>query len=651
MPATTRQKRFVVTGAALKQRTKMPKGKPHKERRTMTQIRSMLLASVAGLAMGLTAGGASADQLLSGSITSAGAKLEGVQVSAKKEGSTITTSVYTDQNGDYVFPPMADGKYQVWAQALGFHTVKDAVELSAAKHQDFQLAAMMDPEERYRQLPPEMMVAALPDETPEDANIKKIFTNECTGCHTPGYPLQFKFDEAGWNKIINLMKVVPGSGVYPGANAKVSKIIEFNRKELAAYLARARGPGETSMTFKDRPRPTGEAGRVVWTTYDLPLNPDAGIGTHGVRASTDVNDGSDWSLGITSKLAEMPHDGGMDFDGNVYFTNNNPNRLATIGKVNAKTGEVKWLKVDRPDGRAANAHGLARDANGDFWFDVNPGRRSLGKLDTKTEKISVYETPSSMSPLGGAVTMDVDGKGKIWASAPDGAVRFDPETEQFTDFKSLKPYNSPKGTGMTYGAAGDRDGNGWWAQMALDTIGKGDVATGKATEVSLPLIKNQLDSVTPKAREFYESYNELSFNTPLPWSQGPRRMGTDKNADVLWVGNSWGSSLARIDTKTGQTSIIPFPDPAYQPYHIAVDQHHNVWGNLWTADRITKYDPAKGEWTMFDLPTRGTEIRHISLLEKDGVTKVTVPIYRDSKMGVMTLRSEADIAALKAQAK
>ena len=32
---------------------------------------------------------------------------------------------------------------------------------------------------------------------------------------------------------------------------------------------------------------------------------------------------------------------------------------------------------------------------------------------------------------------------------------------------------------MTYGAAGDRDGNGWWAQMAFDTIGKADMATGK----------------------------------------------------------------------------------------------------------------------------------------------------------------------------
>jgi hypothetical protein len=30
---------------------------------------------------------------------------------------------------------------------------------------------------------------------------------------------------------------------------------------------------------------------------------------------------------------------------------------------------------------------------------------------------------------------------------------------------------------------------------------------------------------------------------------------------------------------------------------------------------------------------------------------VTVPIYRDSKMGVMTLRSEAEIATLRAQVK
>src|SRR5258705_5219732 len=127
----------------------------------MTHLRGKLLGSVAGHVVGFAAGGACADQLLTGSITSAsGQKLEGVQVSAKREGATITTSVYTDQNGDYFFPSMADGKYQVWAQALGFHTAKDAVELSA-RHQDFKHATNEAPEERFRQLPPEMMVAAL----------------------------------------------------------------------------------------------------------------------------------------------------------------------------------------------------------------------------------------------------------------------------------------------------------------------------------------------------------------------------------------------------------------------------------------------------------------------------------------------------------
>jgi len=612
----------------------------------MTQVRGKLFASVASLVVvGFAATTASADQLLTGSVASAaGQKLEGVLVSAKKEGSTITTNVYTDLNGEYFFPAMADGKYQVWAQSLGFKTAKGAVDLTATKHQDFQLAAITDPEERIRQLPSELLASALPEDTEADANIKRIFHNQCTGCHTPGYPLQFKFDEAGWNKVINLMKVIPA---LPGPNAKVNAIIQYNQKELSAYLARARGPGETSMKFKDRPRPTGEAARVVWTTYDLPLNPDVGIGT---QTKYNPNDGSDWNLGTTSRIGQLPHDGGMGLDGNLYYTVNAPNKVVTIGKVDGKTGEVKYLKVDKRDGSsAATAHGLTRDANGDFWFDINPGRRSLGKLEAKTEKISVYETPPPMSPLGGAVTMDVDGKGKIWASAPDGVVQFDPVTEKFTDFKSMTPFKNAKGTNSTYGAAGDRDGNGWWAQMAFDTVGKADMATGKTSEVALPSLKNEMERIPAAAKAFYDSFNDRTNGNPLPWSQGPRRMGTDKNADVLWVGNSWGATLARIDTKTLQTTIIPFPDPAYQPYHIAVDQNHNVWGNLWTADRIAKYDPSKAAWTMFDLPTRGTEIRHISLLERDGVTKVIVPIYRDSKMGVMTLRGEAEIAALKAQ--
>src|SRR6266571_1479511 len=399
----------------------------------MRNVRSLLLAAAAIIVM-VTATQA-ADQLLTGAISSrAGQKLEGVTVSGKMEGSTITTSVYTDETGGYYFPPLPAGKYRVWVQALGFETAKSSVDLNAARHQDFVLEQITDPEKRIRQMPSEMLAAALPEATPDDARIKRIFMNNCTSCHPPGYILQFRFDEAGWNKILNLMKVVPGTGVYPGPGARVNQIIEHNQKQLAAYLARARGPGETSMKFPPRPRPTGEAARVVWKLYD---------------------------------------------------TVNNPNRLVSIGKVDGKTGEVSYLKVEAKNSEAATSHGLVRDGKGNFWFDINPGRRSLGFLDTATQKIAVYETPASMSPVGGAVTMDVDGNGMIWASAPDGAIRFNPTTREFTGFKSLTPYNNPKGTGMTYGTAGDRLGNGWWAQMAMDTIGRADIETGKVTEVKL----------------------------------------------------------------------------------------------------------------------------------------------------------------------
>src|SRR5215467_5303404 len=346
--------------------------------------RVQLLASVVALAASaaLAPATASADQLLASTITSpTGQKLEGVLVTAQKAGSTIQTSVYTDQNGEYYFPAMEDGNYAVWAQTLGFETAKGNVALTATRHQDFKLAAITDPEQRIRQMPPEMLAAALPEQTEPDANIKRIFHNQCTGCHTPGYLLQFKFDEAGWNKIINLMKFIPN---YPSPDGKPNAIIQFNQKELAAYLARARGPGESSMKFKDRPRPTGEAARVTWTTYDLPLNPDVGIGT---QVKYNPNDGSDWNLGTTSRIGQLPHDGGMGLDGNLYYTVNAPNKVVTIGKVDGKTGAVKYLKVDKRDGSsAATAHGLTRDANGDFWFDINPGRRSLGKLEAKTEK-------------------------------------------------------------------------------------------------------------------------------------------------------------------------------------------------------------------------------------------------------------------------
>ena len=62
---------------------------------------------------------AAEDVILSGTIASAGGeKVVGATVSARPDGSTITTSVFTDAQGNYYFPPMPARQYQVWAQTL-----------------------------------------------------------------------------------------------------------------------------------------------------------------------------------------------------------------------------------------------------------------------------------------------------------------------------------------------------------------------------------------------------------------------------------------------------------------------------------------------------------------------------------------------------
>src|ERR1700719_3627281 len=118
-----------------------------------------------------------ADAVLSGTIKSVdGEVMGGVTVSARADGSNVVTSVFTDEAGNYYFPPLAQGKYKVWAQAIAFDTGRGEVALGAARRQDFTLKPIAD---FVRQLPGDMVIAALPDATPEDATMKTIVQNNC----------------------------------------------------------------------------------------------------------------------------------------------------------------------------------------------------------------------------------------------------------------------------------------------------------------------------------------------------------------------------------------------------------------------------------------------------------------------------------------
>src|SRR5687767_2622481 len=72
----------------------------------------------------------SAGRTLIGSVRAGDGKaLGGVVVSARAADKTITVSVFTDEQGGYIFPALDSGTYRLWAQAVGFQTARGKVTL------------------------------------------------------------------------------------------------------------------------------------------------------------------------------------------------------------------------------------------------------------------------------------------------------------------------------------------------------------------------------------------------------------------------------------------------------------------------------------------------------------------------------------------
>src|SRR5581483_6531198 len=83
---------------------------------------------------------------LTGTVTSNGKPMEGVAVSARLATKTFTTTVYTDENGMYSFPVIEDGRYAVWAQAVGFEAAKTEQVITGGKKArlDLELTTVQD---------------------------------------------------------------------------------------------------------------------------------------------------------------------------------------------------------------------------------------------------------------------------------------------------------------------------------------------------------------------------------------------------------------------------------------------------------------------------------------------------------------------------
>lgn len=586
--------------------------------------------------------------LLTGMVKATnGEKMAGVTVSANLDGSPVTTSVFTDADGNFYFPRLAEGNYHVWAQAVGYELERSDVPMKGSvQRKNF---ALKTTDNIAPQLTGDQWIASLPDDTKEDRRMKEFLRVDCVGCHTPAFALQNRFDEKGWSSILTLMSREVAAGRPPlSLDQPPAPAVQYFKPEVAAYLAKMRGPGTSPIKFKLRPRPTGDAALAVVTEYDVPLPDEGGYA---------VPDGSDWSQGTPDRSWHV-HDVQLDFNGNLWFTDWNPNMQRTIGKIDGKTGKYTPFLIKGANGYAANSHAIIKDSDGVLWFNVRiaegssggehagVGRSSLARLDPKTEKIDLFTAPAGMPPVGDF--LDWDGLGNIWMAGGTGILRFDVKTHQFSYFKS-PIHGSDIGGPGPYGVAGDKYGNGWWSQFSSDMEAKVDYETGKVEEIKLPAHKYDESLFTDQEKKVFQMEGENGFFWSVPWGDGPRRPGADKNGDFIWVPGWWSHSLMKIDVRTSKVTEYPMPTPDAGPYMAQVDKDHMVWINYQNSGTVTKFDPATEKWTEYNLPTLSFDTHQIGILDHNQPTEVVVGCVRNTKLARITPRTKEQVAALRSE--
>ena len=586
-----------------------------------------------------------------------GAPMAGVAVSARSSAQTFTTSVYTDDQGEYVFPPLAPGHYQVWAQAETFRTARTEAVLDGT-HTIARNLALTSLADYEAQLTGVEWYDALPEDSRDHRRLKQILYVACTGCHGLDVVLQNRFDESGWRAILRAMQSAWYSGWRGAADLPANdlrweaQITRYHQEELVRYLTQMRGPGPSPMTLKPMDRPLGEAARVVVTEYDLPIS--------ARENELPWYNGDDWMLGPSTGMHGIvgTHDVTVDAAGNAWISHSEgrssfeSNR--SMIKLDPNSGDMTAYSFKDKDGKLLWVEQISSiDPLGAIWMH-NDETATVIRLDTRAETFTAYPMPRVMGGMENST--DADSKGRVWINARFGAVRLDPSGASQGPVAypgwQLFQQRTP-GDGITYGISADAEDNAWWSESYVDKVAKQDLKTGIVHEIDMrdPDYEARHALATAADRAFYASIGGGSWSSnsasPLPYANMPRRLAADKHGDKVWVPNWAQSNIAEIDIHSLQVTYHRLPIHVH-PYKTIVDSQHNVWTDTSLADATLKFNPASGEWTVYRFASHGCGSRHMGFDDFRG--EAWVPCDQASKVIRLQFRSSEQIQQLKALA-
>jgi streptogramin lyase len=132
---------------------------------------------------------------------------------------------------------------------------------------------------------------------------------------------------------------------------------------------------------------------------------------------------------------------------------------------------------------------------------------------------------------------------------------------------------------------------------------------------------------------------EVGMNMGPPNGRGPRRLGSGgKNGgNYMWVALNKSDELARVDINTKQVKTYPLPQGS-APYFATVDKNGMVWVPVQNADRIFKFDPKAELMTEYQLPTRGTDLRHLTVDDSTNPPTVWITYNRSNRIARLVER-------------
>jgi len=242
--------------------------------------------------------------------------MEGVVITAKKDGSTISVSVISDQKGRFSFPAerLEPGTYTLKARAAGY-TLEAVQTVTIIDRMDTQIDLQL---KKLKSLAGSLTNAEWLMSIPGTDNQKKFLLN-CTSCHTLERIMKSSYDSEGFNQVLSRM-----SGYYPGSTPlKPQRLAgDFQRlrergsdtDKITDWLASVNLSSQTTWNYelKTMPRPKGRSTKVVYTEYDLP------------------------------NQYIQPHDVVLDREGNAWYSDFGQ---MFLGKMDTKSGKVTQYPI------------------------------------------------------------------------------------------------------------------------------------------------------------------------------------------------------------------------------------------------------------------------------------------------------------------